>query len=63
MLGLGGSLDSYAGTVKRAPKIFIKLGLEWFYRLLKEPKRFGRMTALPKYMFAVIADSFRKKER
>ncbi len=62
MLGLGGSLDSYAGTVKRAPKIFIKLGLEWFYRLLKEPKRFGRMLALPKYMFAVIFDSFRKKD-
>ena len=62
MLGLGGSLDSYAGTVKRAPKLFIKLGLEWFYRLLKEPKRFGRMLALPKYMFAVIFDSFRKKD-
>ena len=62
MLGLGGSLDSYAGTVKRAPDIFIKLGLEWFYRLLKEPKRFGRMLALPKYMFAVIFDSFRKKD-
>ena len=63
MLGLGGSLDSYAGTVKRAPKIFIKLGLEWFYRLIKEPKRFVRMLALPKYMFAVILDSFRKKDR
>ena len=63
MLGLGGSLDSYAGTVKRAPKIFIKLGLEWFYRLLKDPKRIGRMMSLPKYMFAVIFDSFRKKER
>ena len=61
MLGLGGSLDSYAGTVKRAPKIFIKLGLEWFYRLIKDPKRIGRMMALPKYMFAVIVDSFRKK--
>lgn len=63
MLGLGGSLDSYAGTVKRAPDIFIKLGLEWFYRLLKEPKRFGRMLALPKYMFAVMFDALRKKVR
>lgn len=63
MLGLGGSLDSYAGTVKRAPDIFIKLGLEWLYRLLKEPKRFGRMLALPKYMFAVIFDALRKKVR
>ncbi len=62
MLGLGGALDSYAGTVKRAPKIFIKLGLEWFYRLIKEPKRAGRMMALPKYMFAVMGDSRRKKK-
>ncbi|MBQ2841115.1 MAG: WecB/TagA/CpsF family glycosyltransferase [Oscillospiraceae bacterium] len=61
MLGLGGSLDSYAGTVKRAPDIFIKLGLEWFYRLIKEPKRAGRMLALPKYMFAVIFDAMRKR--
>lgn len=61
MLGLGGSLDSYAGTVKRAPDIFIKLGLEWFYRLIKEPKRFRRMLALPKYMIAVIFDSLGKR--
>ncbi len=60
MLGLGGALDSYAGTVKRAPEIWIKLGLEWLYRLIKEPKRAGRMLALPKYMFAVIVDSFRR---
>ncbi len=61
MLGLGGALDSYAGTVKRAPDIWIKLGLEWLYRLIKEPKRFVRMLALPKYMFCVIFDSFRKR--
>jgi N-acetylglucosaminyldiphosphoundecaprenol N-acetyl-beta-D-mannosaminyltransferase len=36
---IGAVFDFYAGTVKRAPKIFIKLGLEWFYRLLVEPKR------------------------
>ena len=47
---LGGSLDVYAGTVKRAPKIFIKLSLEWLYRLLKEPKRLGRMMKLPKFL-------------
>lgn len=60
-LCLGGALDSYAGTVKRAPEIWIKLGLEWLYRLIREPKRFGRMLSLPKYMFAVIFDSFRKR--
>ncbi len=61
MLGLGGALDSYAGTVKRAPEIWIKLGLEWLYRLMKEPWRAKRMLALPKYMFAVILDSLRKR--
>ena len=49
LMGLGGSLDIYSGTAKRAPKIFIKLGMEWFYRLLKEPKRIGRMMKLPKF--------------
>ncbi len=56
-MGLGGCLDVYAGNVKRAPDIFIKLGLEWFYRLIKEPKRFFRMLALPKFILTVI---FRK---
>lgn len=51
MLGLGGSLDGYSGSVKRAPKIFIRLGLEWFYRLLCEPWRFKRMMKLPKFYF------------
>lgn len=51
LLGLGGSVDVYAGTVKRAPKIFIKLGLEWFYRLCMEPKRIGRMMNLPRFYF------------
>ncbi len=54
MLGLGGSLDGYAGVVQRAPKIFIKLGLEWFYRLLKEPWRLKRMMKLPKFYFGTI---------
>lgn len=53
MAGLGGSLDSFAGTVKRAPRWMIRLNLEWFYRLLKEPRRFGRMLRLPKFLWAV----------
>ena len=54
MAGLGGSVDIYAGEAKRAPKIFIKLGLEWLYRLLREPKRIGRMMKLPKFVFGTI---------
>ena len=50
-LGLGGSVDIYAGCAKRAPKLFIRLGLEWFYRLCREPWRIGRMMKLPKFYF------------
>jgi N-acetylglucosaminyldiphosphoundecaprenol N-acetyl-beta-D-mannosaminyltransferase len=55
MIGLGGSLDGYAGDVKRAPDIMIKLNLEWFYRLLKEPNRIGRMMRLPKFIFKAVS--------
>lgn len=58
---LGGSLDVYAGMVKRAPKIFIKLSLEWLYRLLKEPKRLGRMMKLPKFLIGTYAERFHTK--
>lgn len=53
-MALGGSLDVFAGAVKRAPEIFQKLGLEWFYRLIKQPSRFVRMLALPKFGFTVL---------
>ena len=59
MIGLGGSLDSFAGTVKRAPNWMIRCNLEWLYRLIKEPKRFGRMLRLPKYLFAVLGKRIR----
>ena len=52
-MGVGGAFDAYTGTVKRAPAIFIKLNLEWFYRLMKQPSRFKRMLVLPKFLVAV----------
>lgn len=45
-MGLGGSFDVYSGAKKRAPDIFIRYGLEWLYRLLKEPTRIGRQLNL-----------------
>ena len=50
----GGSMDIYAGTAKRAPKFWIDHNLEWAYRLLKEPKRIGRMMALPAFILGCI---------
>ena len=59
MAGLGGSLDNFAGIVKRAPQWMIRLDLEWLYRLIKEPWRFKRMLRLPKLLHLVRQ---RKKE-
>ena len=53
-IGAGGSVDVMAGTAKRAPEFFIKHNLEWFYRLLKQPSRIGRMMRLPKFLITVI---------
>lgn len=46
-IGLGGALDVFAGNVERAPEKWQKMGMEWAYRLSREPKRFGRMAKLP----------------
>ncbi len=56
LCGLGGTLDSIAGTVKRAPRWMIRLQLEWLYRLIKEPRRFKRMLRLPKFIFAAVKE-------
>lgn len=55
-MGLGGSFDVYSGAKKRAPKIFISLGLEWLYRLIKEPTRIRRQINLVKFFFKIIFD-------
>lgn len=53
-MGVGGSLDVWAGTAKRAPLFFQKFGLEWFYRLVTQPTRFMRMMSLPRFMVKVL---------
>lgn len=54
-VGLGGSLDVFAGTVERAPDAWQKAGMEWLYRLIKEPNRFGRMARLPLILVDALA--------
>lgn len=53
-MGIGGSLDVFAGTAERAPKFFCDHGIEWLYRLMKQPSRAGRMLALPKFGLTVL---------
>lgn len=57
-LTVGGSFDVLAGEVKRAPLWMQQASLEWFYRLLQEPSRFGRMLLLPKFLYLVLKSKF-----
>lgn len=53
MLGLGGSLDIFSHTLKRAPQWMIKCRIEWLYRVIKEPYRIGRIASLPKFLLSI----------
>lgn len=54
LMGVGGSFDVTCGNIKRAPAWMCRLGLEWLYRLLKEPWRYKRMLVLPQFLLKVI---------
>lgn len=55
MIGIGGSLDVWSGTVKRAPKLFQDLGIEWLYRTLTQPSRLKRIfPTLPMFLLKAI---------
>lgn len=56
-MGVGGSVDVIAGRAKRAPEFYQKAGLEWLYRLMKEPRRIGRIMRLPKFMILAFFDA------
>ncbi|MCI8479618.1 MAG: WecB/TagA/CpsF family glycosyltransferase [Oscillibacter sp.] len=60
LCGLGGSLNIFAGTAERAPKFWCDHGLEWFYRLCKEPWRLGRMMKLPLFLIHVKREKRKK---
>ena len=58
--GIGGTLDVLAGIVKRAPDFYCRLGLEWLYRLLSEPRRLGRQKVLPVFAWRVAREKLRR---
>lgn len=59
-IGVGGSLDVWAGTLKRAPEFYRNYGLEWLYRLIQQPSRYKRMAALPLFMGKVVINRIRR---
>ncbi len=62
MIGLGGSFDVWSGMSKRAPLIYQKMGLEWLYRAIKEPKRFKRIfPTIPLFLLNVLVERITKK--
>lgn len=61
LVGLGGCLDVFSGNVQRAPEVFQKLGLEWLYRLLKNPSRIGRMMKLPLFLVHAAGEKRSRK--
>lgn len=53
-IGVGGSLDIWSGQAKRAPAWMIAMGLEWLYRLFRQPSRIGRMMVIPRFMWRLL---------
>lgn len=58
-IGVGGSFDVLAGTVKRAPATWQKANLEWLYRIIKQPSRLKRSLALPKFAMKVLGQKIK----
>jgi N-acetylglucosaminyldiphosphoundecaprenol N-acetyl-beta-D-mannosaminyltransferase len=62
-IGIGGSLDVIAGKVRRAPEFWRRSGLEWLYRLGKEPQRWRRQLALPYFVWLIFTDGLRSRRK
>ena len=55
--------DVFSGEVKRAPEVFIRLNLEWFYRLIKQPSRITRMLRIPVFLVLCISKRIFKRSK
>jgi N-acetylglucosaminyldiphosphoundecaprenol N-acetyl-beta-D-mannosaminyltransferase len=64
-VGVGGSFDVLAGDLRRAPRLLQKIGLEWLFRLLQEPRRLIRRYAITNVRFVVllVAGAARRRPR
>lgn len=63
-LGLGGSFDVWSGRLRRAPRLFRALGLEWLWRMLREPRRLSGLLALARFLvFGLLWGAFSGKSR
>ena len=60
-VGVGGSLDGISGKVKRSPDIWIKLNIEWLYRLISQPSRWRRQLVLPVFAYKAFTEALRER--
>ncbi|SRR5579885_3022853 len=61
-MGVGGAYDFLSGRQKRAPRFMQRMGLEWLYRLYREPWRWRRMLAIPRFMLLVLLKGRKRDE-
>jgi N-acetylglucosaminyldiphosphoundecaprenol N-acetyl-beta-D-mannosaminyltransferase len=62
-MGVGGSFDVFSGKVKRAPVWFQKHGLEWLYRLVKDPSKIKKAATLPRFVVLVLRERIAKTRK
>lgn len=62
-VGVGGTFDYLSGRVPRAPRLIRRLGLEWLYRLIRQPWRWRRQLALPLFVMLIVRERFRRGRR
>ena len=60
-VGLGGSVNIYAEISRRAPKMMIRMHLEWLWRLISEPSRMPRIRRIPRFLFAALTEGLRNE--
>lgn len=61
VMGVGRSFDYYSGALTRAPRWVRKMGLEWLFSLIKEPKRWRRQLALPRFIWMVMNQNYQER--
>lgn len=60
VMTVGGTLDVWSGRARRAPPLVRRAGLEWLYRAVREPRRLGRLAALPRFAWAIFDSTLRQ---
>ncbi|NLY18340.1 MAG: WecB/TagA/CpsF family glycosyltransferase, partial [Clostridiaceae bacterium] len=60
-IGVGGSIDVFAGKVALTPEFIRKAGFEWLHRLIRQPERIKRMLDLPRFMLLTLKKRFTRR--